>query len=180
MTFDFFFFLVENLSKNFKSLYNPTRVTVTLHEDVFTFVTVTCWILLRIRNVSGKVVEKLKTHILCSITVFRKSCPLWDNVNSYCGSKQATDNIIRRMRFACWITKAKHTHSEHVILVAFPRQQWFRERTSMLRHTCIVYIVISSPFIRWISVTYFWIPFFTNVETSGTNCVYNITLYHFY
>jgi len=26
-------------------------------------------------------VEKIKTHILCSITYFpRKSCPLWDNV----------------------------------------------------------------------------------------------------
>jgi len=27
-----------------------------------------------------KVVEKIKTHILCSITFFRKSCSLWDNV----------------------------------------------------------------------------------------------------
>jgi hypothetical protein len=29
-----------------------------------------------------------------------------------CGARQATDeNIIRRMRFACWITKATDTHS---------------------------------------------------------------------
>jgi len=27
-----------------------------------------------------KVVEKIKTHILCSVTFFRKSCRLWDNV----------------------------------------------------------------------------------------------------
>jgi hypothetical protein len=26
-----------------------------------------------------KVIEKIKTHILCSITVFRKSCRSWDN-----------------------------------------------------------------------------------------------------
>jgi hypothetical protein len=32
---------------------------------------------------------------------------------------------IQRKRFACWITKATDTHSEYVILVAFPRQQWF-------------------------------------------------------
>jgi hypothetical protein len=32
----------------------------------------------------GKVVEKLKTHILCSVTFFRKSCHLWDNVEK-CG-----------------------------------------------------------------------------------------------
>ena len=38
----------------------------------------------------------------------------------------ARDNIIRRMGFACWITKVTDTHSEYVILVAFPRQQWSR------------------------------------------------------
>jgi hypothetical protein len=42
------------------------------------------------------------------------------------------DSIIRRMRFACWINKATDTHSEYVILIAFPRQQWLRERASML------------------------------------------------
>jgi len=26
----------------------------------------------------------MKTHILCSVTVFRKSCLLWDNVEKYC------------------------------------------------------------------------------------------------
>jgi hypothetical protein len=31
---------------------------------------------------------------------------------------QAIDgNIIRRMRFACWITKATDTHAEYVILI---------------------------------------------------------------
>jgi hypothetical protein len=37
------------------------------------------------------------------------------------------------MRFACWITKATDTHLEYVIPIAFPRQQWLRECTSMLR-----------------------------------------------
>jgi hypothetical protein len=45
--------------------------------------------------------------------------------------------IIWRMRFVCTITKATDTHSECVILIAYPRQQWLRERTSMLRHTHI-------------------------------------------
>jgi hypothetical protein len=77
-----------------------------------------------------KVVEKIKTRILCSITFFRKSCRGRD--------RQATDdNIIRRMRFACWITKAIDTHSEYVILIAFPRQQWLRERASVLRYKYI-------------------------------------------
>jgi hypothetical protein len=52
----------------------------------------------------------------------------------YGTARQATDdNIIRRMRFACWITKATDTHSENVILIAFLRQQWLRERATMLR-----------------------------------------------
>ena len=33
---------------------------------------------------------------------------------------------IWRMRIACWIPKAKNTHSEYVIHIAFPRQQWLR------------------------------------------------------
>jgi hypothetical protein len=42
---------------------------------------------------------------------------------------QATyDNIIRRMRFACWINKATETHLEYVMLFGFPRQNGLRER----------------------------------------------------
>jgi hypothetical protein len=52
-------------------------------------------------------------------------------------ARQAThDNIIRRMRFACRVTKAAYTHSEYVILIAFPRQQWLHERALMLRYKC--------------------------------------------
>jgi hypothetical protein len=78
-----------------------------------------------------KVVQKIKIHILHSVTFFWKSCSLWDNVKKkHCRSTD--DNIIRCMRFACWITKATDTHSEYVILIAFPRQKWFRERASIL------------------------------------------------
>jgi hypothetical protein len=39
-----------------------------------------------------KVVEKIKTHILGSVTVFRKLCRLWDNVEKYCTVGRATDD----------------------------------------------------------------------------------------
>jgi len=39
------------------------------------------------------------------------------------------------VRFACWMTKATDTHSQCVILIAFPLQQWLRERASMLRYS---------------------------------------------
>jgi hypothetical protein len=87
----------------------------------------------------AKVVEKIKTHILCSITSSRKSCCIWDNVEKYVTARQATDaSIIQRMLFACWITKATNTHSEYVIFIAFPLQQWLGERTWVLRYTYFV------------------------------------------
>ena len=42
---------------------------------------------------------------------------------------------IWRMRIACCITKATGTHSEYVILTAFPLQQWLQERASMSHYT---------------------------------------------
>ena len=46
------------------------------------------------------------------------------------GSPQMT---IRRMRTACWVPKLINTHSEYVIFIDFPLQQWLFERASMLR-----------------------------------------------
>ena len=33
------------------------------------------------------------------------------------------DNIIKRMRFAFWVTNATDTYSEYVIIVVFPEHQ---------------------------------------------------------
>ena len=59
----------------------------TLHGDVFTFMTISHWFILTMRNVQIKVVEKIKTHILCSVTFFRKWCRLWDKVKKYVGAR---------------------------------------------------------------------------------------------
>jgi len=41
-----------------------------------------------------KVVEKIKTHILCSISFILKPYRLWDNVAKHCRARQATyDNM---------------------------------------------------------------------------------------
>jgi hypothetical protein len=88
-------------------------------------------------------VDKIKTYTLCSKFFSRKSCRLRDNVEKYGTARQATDdNITRRMRFACWITKATDTHSGYVILIALPRQERLRERASMLRYTYTVRLVM--------------------------------------
>ena len=58
----------------------------------------------------SNVVKKIKTHIPCSTTSFRKSCHWQDNLEKCGGAKQATDdNITMCMHFACWITKATDT-----------------------------------------------------------------------
>jgi len=47
------------------------------------------------------------------------------------------------MRIACWIFKATNTHSQYVILIAFPLQQWLHERASLSRYTYISTLVLS-------------------------------------
>ena len=48
---------------------------------------------------------------------------------------------IRRKRAACWLPKTTNTHSEYVIIISFPLQQWLQERASLLRYTYIAGIV---------------------------------------
>jgi len=44
---------------------------------------------------------------------------------------------IWRMRIAFLVRKATHTHTEWVIIIVFPLQQWLQEGASMLRYTHI-------------------------------------------
>ena len=75
-----------------------------------------------------KVVEKVKQHILCSITLFENRALyeiMWKSIvqTDRQTDRQATGgNIIRRMRFVCWITKATDTNGAYVMLTAFARQ----------------------------------------------------------
>jgi len=59
-----------------------------------------------------KAVEKIKTHILCSITFFLFENRVvyeivWENIAQ--SGKATDDNIIWRTRTACWITNATNT-----------------------------------------------------------------------
>jgi hypothetical protein len=46
-----------------------------------------------------KFVEKIKTHIVCSVIIFRKSCRLWENVEKYCWVRQATNDDTAYVRY---------------------------------------------------------------------------------
>jgi len=88
------------------------RITDNLHVDLGTFLTASRRILLERGMFQTKHVQKTKTRILCSLTFFWKSCPLWDSVEKYGRAGQVTgDNVVGRMGFARWIMKATDTHS---------------------------------------------------------------------
>jgi hypothetical protein len=65
-----------------------------------------CETLLRTRNVSAKGAEKVKTHILGSVTFFLKIVPfMWKR---YCTAGQATDgSIIHGRKDAVWMWLAQ-------------------------------------------------------------------------
>jgi hypothetical protein len=95
--------------------------------------------LLVIKNFSEQIcTENQNTHFMFN-NFFRKSCPLWGYVG----------NIVDRV--ACWVTKATSTNPDHVILIAFPPQQWLNKRGSMLRYTYIICLVIFASTINEIS-----------------------------
>jgi len=63
-------------------------------------------------------------------------------VEKYGTARQAIDdNITQHMCIACWITKVTDTHTQYLILIAFPWQQWLHECASMLCYTYTVYLI---------------------------------------
>jgi len=80
-------------------------------------------------NFQTKVVEKIKTRILFSIPVpphpenHAVYEVMWKNIVG----PDRPQMSIWRMRISCWIAKATYTYSECVILIAYPRQQWFTD-----------------------------------------------------
>jgi hypothetical protein len=73
------------------------------------------------RNISDKLAEKIKTHDLCSVAFFffenRAVCEItWKNIVE----PDRPQMPIWCIRITYWIPKATNTHSEYVVLTAFP------------------------------------------------------------
>jgi hypothetical protein len=90
--------------------------------------------LLRMRNVSDKLCRENPNDVLCSVICFRKSRRV---VYKNTVERGTTEMTIWRMRVACSLPKAANTHSQYVVLTAFPLQQWLHEHASVLRYTYI-------------------------------------------
>jgi hypothetical protein len=94
------------------------------------------------RNVSDKICRENQNTFFMLKNFFSENRAVY-NVEKYGTARQATDgNIIRRTRFARWVIKTTDTHTEYVILITFPRQEWLRERVSVLRYMYSACLVI--------------------------------------
>ena len=56
--------------------------------------------------------------------IFFESCAVYEIMWKNMVQPDRPQMTIWRMRIACWIPKATNTHSEYVILIALPLQQW--------------------------------------------------------
>jgi hypothetical protein len=121
-----------------------------------------------------KVIEKVKTRILCSVASFRKSHSLWDNFEIFVGDREFLDEWrlvayginkntrlqahtccfrspthphARTHRYEHALTRARaltHTHTHRDISKTGFSRQLFRECNSILRYTCIASCVINN------------------------------------
>jgi hypothetical protein len=109
--------IFEHFSKSVSRKFNfceNLSTTGTLLQDVCSFMTISCWIILRMRSISDKPCRENQNTILCPITLFRSSCVceiIWKTRYSRTGHRWQN----KRMCFACWITTPTHTRT---ILVA--------------------------------------------------------------
>jgi len=105
-----------------------TRITDTIHEDPYTFLIISRTFLLRMRNVSNRSCrENQSAHFIFS-NFFSENRAfdeiMWKNILQ----PDRPQMTIWRMRIACWLPKTTSTHSECVIPIAYPLQQWLHER----------------------------------------------------
>ena len=104
------------------------RITSTLYEYVFTFMTISRWIILRMKNVSNKSCrENQNTHFIFS-NFFPKIVPFMRQCRKMWWSQRGhkwRHNIVQKR---CMLEKGgktrvhARTHNKYVIFIAFTRQ----------------------------------------------------------
>ena len=82
-----------------------------------------------------KAVEQIKTHILCSVAFFSKIVSFMRQ----CGKiRQSGAGIRQYGAYALhggYLSLQTHTHTQYVMFIVFPLQQWLHERASLLHYT---------------------------------------------
>jgi len=73
---------------------------------------------------------------------FFLNCALYEKVWKNVVEQERPHMTILHLCISCWIPEATNTHSEYVILIAFPLQQWLHKHASVLRYMYIATLVI--------------------------------------
>jgi hypothetical protein len=97
----------ENLSRTNKFHSTVTRMTGTLHKKPCKFMAFR-WNLLKWEMSQTKVVQKIITHILCSINLFPKVVPFRGNVKKMYNTERhgaCYNKYEKKLRFSCGINK---------------------------------------------------------------------------
>jgi hypothetical protein len=88
--------------------------------------------------------ENNNIHIVLN-SYFSCNRSRYETVEKCNRAREATDsgNIIGRMRFACWITKAKNKYSEYVMLTAFHSNSVYMNASCYTHISCLVFSVFA-------------------------------------
>jgi len=105
----------------------------TLRDDKYTFFIMSHSVLLKTRNISDQVVQKIKAHISSFFSF--ENCTvheiMWENTVE----SDWLQMTVWRMFIALRMPKATNAFSGSVTLTAFPQQKCLHERASMLRYS---------------------------------------------
>jgi hypothetical protein len=127
--------------KNCGEKWSLTRIMGALHGEQYTFLIISRSVLLGMGNISDRSCsENQNTHFMFS-NFFLKNCSgyeiMWENIVELDRSQMT----LWLVHIACWLPKSANTHSEYVILTAFPLQEWLHEHASILCCTFIACLV---------------------------------------
>jgi hypothetical protein len=97
-----------------KFQYNLTTITMNLDEDRHTFLIISHSILLGMRKVSDKVVEKIGTHFISKSFFFFFNRAVYKTMRTNVLQPGSSQMTVCSMCIACWMTKAADTHTQNM------------------------------------------------------------------
>ena len=112
------------------------RISSTLPGDQCTFSIYLLEFFLECETCQTKFYRKIQS--LCPVTFFE------NRVVYYIMWEKKVVEPSWHMPIACWIPKARNTHTGYVILTAFLLQRWLNKRSTLLRYSTLPVLLISS------------------------------------
>jgi len=114
----------------------------TLHEDQYMFFIISRSVYLRMKSVSDKSCTEYQNSCCVFSNFFFLQSFLYESMWNNMVEPGRLQMTIWHMRNACWIPKATNEHSEYVIHIVFPPQQWLHESSSVLGYSKLYFFLI--------------------------------------